>query len=74
MDKKDELKVKRFTDKNRNLIYFMMDNPEYLSAIKKIMDPEFALFVNNYLEQGNLELLIRTAINLRVGMRAVRAL
>lgn len=72
MDKKAELK--RFVDKNRKPIYFMMDNPEYLSAIKKIMHPEFALFVNNYLEQGNLELLIRTAINLKNGMRAVRAL
>jgi len=64
-------KERAFLNKNRDLVYFMMDNPEHLKAVKKIMDPEFALFVNHYLEQGNLELLIRTAIDLRSGIRAV---
>jgi hypothetical protein len=72
MDKKAELKLKRFADKNRKLIFYMMDNPEYLSAVKKIMDPEFALFVNHYLKQDILELLIKRASELRSGMRAVR--
>ena len=72
MDKKDELKLKRFADKNRKLIFYMMDNPEYLSAVKKMMDPEFALFVNHYLEQNTIELLARRASELRSGMRAVR--
>ena len=54
-----------------SLFHSIMDELSYLKAVKKIMDPEFALFVNHYLEQDNLELLIRTAIDLRSGMRAV---